>query len=78
MIDLPEEVKENIQRQLLDSTKSRIFENRTSIEGKNSNIKYAFVAGLVLIGGVLFDRYCLPLAKSKKVIDVEVTEDEQA
>ena len=78
MIDLPEEVKENIQRQLLDSTKSRIFENRTSIEGKNSNIKYAFVAGLVLIGGSLFDRYCLPLAKSKKVIDVEITEDEQA
>lgn len=77
MIDLPEEVKENIQRQLLDSAKSRIFENRTSIEGKNSNIKYAFVAGLVLIGGALFDRYCLPLAKSKKVIDVEVTEDEQ-
>ena len=76
MIDLPEEVKENIQRQLLDSAKSRIFENRTSIEGKNSNIKYAFVAGLVLIGGALFDRYCLPLAKSKKVIDVEATEDE--
>ena len=76
MIDLPEEVKENIQRQLLDSAKSRIFENRTSIEGKNSNIKYAFVAGLVLIGGALFDRFCLPLAKSKKVIDVEATEDE--
>ena len=71
MVQIPDDVKTQIESELKNIIKSSIKNNRKTIAGKNNNIKLALIASVVIVGASLYDRFRVPLSEDDVVVSVE-------